>query len=172
MKKITSLLFALVCLCNTAVWAQPTDFGDPLITDVSQLSSPFSDEAEGTNIGALIDFDPSTFWHSDWHGKVAGDYHWLQIALPETMEGKMVLWIKRRTTDNDHPSKAVITGSLTADFGMEIPIDTLELGNASSGQEFTTGTWVIPELVKVSVNSGTQPTSTSISPANMNCTRS
>ncbi|MBR2945143.1 MAG: discoidin domain-containing protein [Bacteroidaceae bacterium] len=148
MKKITSLLFALVCLCNTAVWAQPTDFGDPLITDVSQLSSPFSDEAEGTNIGALIDFDPGTFWHSDWHGKVAGDYHWLQIALPETMEGKMVLWIKRRTTDNDHPSKAVITGSLTADFGMEIPIDTLELGNASSGQEFTTGTWVIPEPVR------------------------
>ena len=148
MKKITSLLFALVCLCNTAVWAQPTDFGDPLITDVSQLSSPFSDSAEGTNIGALIDFDPSTFWHSDWHGEVAGDYHWLQIALPETMEGKMVLWIKRRTADNDHPSKAVITGSLTADFGMEIPIDTLELGNASSGQEFTTGTWVIPEPVR------------------------
>ena len=148
MKKITSLLFALVCLCNTAVWAQPTDFGDPLITDVSQLSSPFSDSAEGTNIGALIDFDPGTFWHSDWHGAVAGDYHWLQIALPETMEGKMVLWIKRRTTDNDHPSVAVITGSLTADFGMEIPIDTLELGNASSGQEFTTGTWVIPEPVR------------------------
>lgn len=148
MKKITSLLFALVCLCNTAVWAQPTDFGDPLITDVSQLSSPFSDSAEGTDIGALIDFDPGTFWHSDWHGEVAGDYHWLQIALPETMEGKMVLWIKRRTTDNDHPSVAVITGSLTADFGMEIPIDTLELGNASSGQEFTTGTWVIPEPVR------------------------
>ena len=148
MKKITSLLFALVCLCNTAVWAQPTDFGDPLITDVSQLSSPFSDADEGTNIGALIDFDPGTFWHSDWHGEVAGDYHWLQIALPETMEGKMVLWIKRRTTDNDHPSVAVITGSLTADFGVEIPIDTLELGNASSGQEFTTGTWVIPEPVR------------------------
>lgn len=148
MKKITSLLFALVCLCNTAVWAQPTDFGDPLITDVSQLSSPFSDADEGTNIGALIDFDPGTFWHSDWHGAVAGDYHWLQIALPETMEGKMVLWIKRRTTDNDHPSVAVITGSLTADFGVEIPIDTLELGNASSGQEFTTGTWVIPEPVR------------------------
>lgn len=148
MKKITSLLFALVCLCNTAVWAQPTDFGDPLITDVSQLSSPFSDADEGTNIGALIDFDPGTFWHSDWHGAVAGDYHWLQIALPETMEGKMVLWIKRRTTDNDHPSVAVITGSLTADFGMEIPIDTLDLGNASSGQEFTTGTWVIPEPVR------------------------
>lgn len=148
MKKITSLLFALVCLCNTAVWAQPTDFGDPLITDVSQLSSPFSDSAEGTNIGALIDFDPGTFWHTDWHGEVAGDYHWLQIELPEAMEGKMVLWIKRRTTDNDHPSVAVITGSLTADFGMEIPIDTLELGNASSGQEFTTGTWVIPEPVR------------------------
>lgn len=148
MKKITSLLFALVCLCNTAVWAQPTEFGDPLITDVSQLSSPFSDSAEGTNIGALIDFDPGTFWHSDWHGEVAGDYHWLQIALPEAMEGKMVLWIKRRTTDNDHPSVAVITGSLTADFGVEIPIDTLELGNASSGQEFTTGTWVIPEPVR------------------------
>ncbi|MBR5480641.1 MAG: discoidin domain-containing protein [Bacteroidaceae bacterium] len=148
MKKITSLLFALICLCNTAVWAQPTDFGEPLILDAAQLSSPFSDSAEGTDIGALCDFDFGTFWHSDWHGEVAGDYHWLQIELPEAMDGKMVLWIKRRTTDNDHPSVAVITGSLTADFGMEIPIDTLELGNASSGQEFTTGTWVIPEKVK------------------------
>ena len=131
-----------------AEWLNPSDFGVPLITDAAQLSSPFSDSSEGTNIGALIDFDPATFWQTDWHGAVAGDYHWLQIELPEIMEGKMVLWIKRRTAYNDHPSVAVITGSLTSDFGLEIPIDTLELGNASSGQEFTTGTWTIPEPVR------------------------
>ena len=47
MKKITSLLFALMCLCSTALWAQPMDFGDPLITSADQLSSPFSDSSEG-----------------------------------------------------------------------------------------------------------------------------
>ena len=126
MRKITSLLFALLCLCNTVAWAQPTDFGDPLITDASQLSSPYSDSAEGTDIGALCDFDPTTFWHSDWHGEVAGDYHWLQMELPEAMEGDMVLWILRRTSDDDHPTKAILTGSLTADFMTEVPIATIE----------------------------------------------
>ena len=150
MKKITSFIFALLCLCSTAVWAQPADFGDPLITDASQLSSPFSDSSEGQNIGYLCDMDFGTHWHSDYHNAVAGDYHWLQIQLPEVMEGNMVLWIKRRGNNcaNDHPSKAVLTGSLTSDFSVEIPIDTLVLGNAAAGLEFTTDTWTIPEPVK------------------------
>ena len=150
MKKITSLLFALMCLCSTALWAQPMDFGDPLITSADQLSSPFSDSSEGQNIGALCDMDFNTHWHSDYHNTKAGDLHWLQIQLPEVMEGNMVLWIKRRGNNcaNDHPSKAVLTGSLTPDFAIEIPIDTLVLENAAAGLEFTTGTWTIPEPVK------------------------
>lgn len=150
MKKITSFLFALMCLCSTAVWAQPGDFGDPLITSADQLSSPFSDESEGQHIEYLCDMDFNTHWHSDYHNKVAGDFHWLQIELPEEMEGKLVLWIKRRGNNcaNDHPSKAVLTGSLTSDFGIEIPIDTLVLDNAAAGLEFTSKAWTIPEPVK------------------------
>ena len=66
MKKalILSVLFILVS--HSVIQAQGDEM-TPLITDVSQLSSPFSDYLEGTDIGALIDNDPYTFWHSDWH---------------------------------------------------------------------------------------------------------
>lgn len=148
MKKITSFLIVLMCLFSTSVWAQPAGLGDPLITSIEQLYSPFSDSAEGQDIGALCDFNFDTFWHTDWHGEVEGDFHWLQIELPEVTQGSMILWIKRRSTDNDHPSKAVITGSMTEDFSSVILIDTLELGNASSGQEFATEPWEIKEEVK------------------------
>ena len=150
MKKITSFLFALMCLCSTAVWAQPGDFGDPLITSADQLSSPFSDSSEGQHIEYLCDMDFNTHWHSDYHNTKQGDLHWLQIQLPEVMEGNMVLWIKRRGNNcaNDHPSKAVLTGSLTEDFSIEIPIDTLVLENAAAGLEFTSKAWTIPEPVK------------------------
>ncbi len=60
----------------------------------------------------------------------------------------MVLWILRRTSDDDHPTKAILTGSLTADFLTEVPIATIELGNASSGMSYATDTWTIPEPVK------------------------
>ncbi len=148
MRKITSLLFALLCLCNTVAWAQPTDFGDPLITDPAQLTSPFSDSAEGTNIGALCDFDPATFWHSDWHGNTTGDYHWLQMELPEVMEGNMLLWIYRRASGDDHPTKAVLTGALTSEFIDEFVIDTLTLGNAESGLSYASEIFQVPAPAK------------------------
>ncbi len=147
--RILLTLAVLLCGFITPAWAQPTDFGTPLITSADQLSSPFSDTEEGKYLGALCDFDANTFWHSDWHNVTEeGQLHWLQMELPEEMEGDMVLWIKRRNTSEDHPTKAILTGSLTADFKEEIPITTVELGNAVSGQEFTTEPWNIPSSVK------------------------
>lgn len=85
--------------------------GDALITDASQLSSNASDEAEGTNIGALIDGDKGTFWHSDWHQKVK-DPHYLQVALNEPVSGLVQVEITRRnTTGGGHIIHMYIQGS-------------------------------------------------------------
>ena len=110
MKKalILSVLFLLVS--KSVIQAQ-NDEMTPLITDVSQLSSPFSDYLEGTDIGALIDNDPNTFWHSDWHNPSEGDYHWIDISLNSHETGTFCLYMHRRNSSNDHPTKVLISGS-------------------------------------------------------------
>ena len=92
----------------------------PLITDVSQLSSPFSDYQEGTDIGALIDNNTSTFWHSDWHNQTTGDVHWVDVALNEPVKGLVYLYMHRRNASNDHPTKVVISGSSNGTTWSEI----------------------------------------------------
>lgn len=82
-----------------------------LITDAAQLSSNASDSSEGKNIGALIDGDVSTFWHSDWHGVCTDQYHYLQTALNVSYEGYVMLDITRRNATNDHPSQFLVEGS-------------------------------------------------------------
>ena len=91
-----------------------------LITSVSQLSSPNSDEAEGTNIGNLIDGNTGTFWHTSWHGSNQDPrvtyndetYHYLQISGMENMVGDIEMYFAQRNgADNDHPSKVVLLGS-------------------------------------------------------------
>lgn len=85
--------------------------GDALITDVKQLSSNASDEAEGKNLGDLIDGNPGTFWHSDWHQKVK-DPHYLQVALNEPVSGLVQVEITRRnTTGGGHIIHMYIQGS-------------------------------------------------------------
>lgn len=110
MKKalIISVLFLLVS--HSVIQAQGDEM-TPLITDVSQLSSPFSDYLEGTDIGALIDNDPYTFWHSDWHNQYEGDYHWIDISLNSPESGTFCLYMHRRNSSNDHPTKVLISGS-------------------------------------------------------------
>ncbi len=149
MRKITSLIFALLCLCTTAAWAQPTDFGDPLITDSAQVTSPYYDESEGADISKLIDGDLTTFWHSDWHNRVPADYHWVQFELPEVLDSEILFWMKRRATANDHPSVALLTGALTPDFFDEVLIDTLYMeASATSGGEYTSDVLKLPTAVK------------------------
>lgn len=117
MKKITSFLSLMLMLlvCNLAkaeVWVVDEE-ADPLITDASQLSSPYSDADEGTGdahgLQVLIDGEASTFWHSDWHGATTGT-HYIQVNnlvdLPE-------MWgfsVTRRNVTNDHPTKWVVYG--------------------------------------------------------------
>ncbi len=126
---------------NTINWEEP------LITSAGQFSSPFSDR-DTPDFGVLCDNNPYSLWHSNWQDELSAKYHWLQMELPEVMEGDMVLWIKRRMWSEDHPTRAILTGSLTADFKTEIPIATIDLGNAANGQGYTSDVWTIPSPVK------------------------
>ena len=93
---------------------------EDMITAAAQLSSPNSDEAEGTNIGNLIDNDGGTFWHTSWHGSNQepqmvyneGSYHYLQIAGMEKMVGNVDFYFRQRNgADQDHPAEVTLFGS-------------------------------------------------------------
>ena len=85
-----------------------------LVTSVSQLSSPCSDSQEG-NLAALLDNDPGTFWHSNWHdGSVPAHSHYLQVELTESVDEDICLQMTRRNTPNDHITLWGVYGSNSA----------------------------------------------------------
>ena len=135
-KKLTSLFALMFLFVATALHAQSLESeGTPLITDVSQLSSNASDEAEGKDLGALIDGDTETFWHSDWHGKCTDKYHYLQVALNEEFTGDAAIWVYRRNSDNDHPTAFLVQGSADGATWTDIATVTLTFdGKATPAQ--------------------------------------
>lgn len=81
--------------------------GMKLITSAGQLSSPWTDPAEGA-LPNLIDGDVNSFWHSSWHDNpphsVQGS-HYLQVELPDGYysEGTLLNFqFTRRAVQNDH----------------------------------------------------------------------
>lgn len=97
---LSSLLLAMALPAQDLQWdlygIQPDQ---PLVSSADQLSSPYSDEAEGLHIEYLTDGDINTFWHSDWHGRVSGTPY-LEIELAEETEGYMALCIGRRNSSS------------------------------------------------------------------------
>ncbi len=141
MRKYYFLLSALLLQCfSFGAFAQTSSafvqgLGDPLITDVSQLSSNASDESEGTDLGVLIDGSVSTFWHSDWHGKVK-DPHYLQVELMNSVQdGYIVMYLQRRdNSDTDcHLTKAKLSASEDGETWEDLA--EWELGNAEAKAE-------------------------------------
>ena len=121
---------------------------EEMITDASQLSSPNSDEAEGTNIGNLIDNDGGTFWHTSWHGSNQepqmaygeGSYHYLLISGMEKMVGNCELYFRQRNgADNDHPSEIKIFGANDPETADEewVEMATMTIPNVGNGAENT-----------------------------------
>ena len=106
--------------------------GQALITNASQLSSNASDEIEGLHIEWLIDQNTETFWHADWHGKVAAPYY-LEIAFPEPLDGYYAFQIGRRMgKDNCHPTKMRVEES--ADGNTWTTVKNLELPYTQPGE--------------------------------------
>ena len=141
-----SFFLALAC-CFVFVNAKAQNASyepTPLITSVSQLSSPYSDTQEGKDIGALIDKDNNTFWHSDWHGQTSGNYHWIQIKLDEPTQGLVCLYMHRRNASNDHPTIIKVSGSSNGSSWRELAtIDLPYQGFSGVNSE----PWVIREPI-------------------------
>ena len=91
---------------------ETTSAGEPLITDAKQLSSNASDSAEGQHIEYLIDNDPASFWHTDWHNQVSDPLHYVQVKLNANFAGDVTLYLLRRNSTNDHPTRMKISGSV------------------------------------------------------------
>lgn len=108
-----------------------------LIKDASQLSSNASDSAEGKNIGALIDGNVTTFWHTDWHGVCTDQYHYLQVDLNVSYEGYLLLDITRRDAGNDHPSKFLVQGSNDGENFTDICTLAVPFAGSSTSEKVT-----------------------------------
>jgi len=88
--------------------------GEALITDASQLSSNASDSSEGLHIENLVDGNPSTFWHSDYHSQVL-EPGYIQVALNEPVSGLIQIDVTRRqNASNGHIVRMYIQGSTDA----------------------------------------------------------
>ncbi|MCQ2293206.1 MAG: hypothetical protein MJZ54_04150 [Bacteroidaceae bacterium] len=84
---------------------------DGLITTADQFSSDFSDSAEGTDFGALIDEEPSTFWHSDWHDAAPEGPHSFDVNIPEnTFTSFDVIYAGRFGANNCSPIVMTVYG--------------------------------------------------------------
>ena len=99
-----------------------------------QLSSNASDRQEGRHIEYLVDGDPNTFWHSDWHNQVY-ETHYIQVDFDEPVGGNIGLYVLRRRTENHHVTLMGVLGS--NDNSQWDNLGEIQLGNASSGQEYT-----------------------------------
>lgn len=67
-----------------------------LYTDPNNFYSKWSDPEEGS-VEGTCDGDPTTYWHSSWHGTVpAMGTHDFYITLPEAVSGSMQLAMTRR----------------------------------------------------------------------------
>ena len=75
--------------------AKDIHVADPLITSVSQLSSPWNaPHAYEGNLAHLIDGDPVTYWHTNWNNNT--DRHYLQVALNEPVHNLICMKFTRR----------------------------------------------------------------------------
>ena len=85
-----------------------------LVSNVSQLSSPYTDAVEGS-LAALLDNNTETFWHSNWHdGSVPVHSHYLQVELAESVSEDIYLQVTRRNANNDHITQWGVYGSNSA----------------------------------------------------------
>ena len=99
-----------------------------------QLSSNANDWQEGQHIEYLVDENPNTFWHSDWHNLVH-ETHYIQVDFDEPVGGNIGLYVLRRREPNNHVTLMGVLGSNNKTQWDDL--GEIKLGNASYGEEFT-----------------------------------
>lgn len=125
------------------------DLTQPLITDASQFSSPYTtlDEQATTEEqifeNLISSEETSTYWHSAWEsGSVAQDVHYLQVAVPDdvTFDGTQsyTVRITRRPVSGDQITKLDVRGyadndeSLGFEDGTDLGSVVLPMGSSNS----------------------------------------
>lgn len=140
-----ALMGALPASAQFDAAANGFDPNSKLIIDATQLSSPASDEAEGTHIENLIDDNISTFWHSDWHGKYSGT-HYVQVDLKASTTGYYQLVFGRRNSSNTMQTLKMLVQQST-DGEQWLDVKTLDL--PWNGDE-DLGKYVISDFFRLS----------------------
>ena len=102
-----------------------------LVSNVSQLSSPFTCSWEGS-LAALLDNNSETYWHSIYYqdGSVVPVHsHYLQVELAESVSENIYLQVTRRQTENDHITQWGVYGSnnATAADGDWVELATIDM---------------------------------------------
>ncbi len=84
----------------------------------------------------MLDGNPSTFWHTDYHGKVT-EPHYLQVELTEPIStGYLVMYMQRRDIAAGHLTNVRLSAS--ADGEVWDDLADFELDNASAKAEVST----------------------------------
>lgn len=89
------------------------DKNNPLITNASQLSSPYTEPTEGS-LDAMIDGNTGTFWHSNWSeggDDVEAGQHYFQVEMANSTDIDVAFQVTRRQTDNDHITEWGVYGT-------------------------------------------------------------
>lgn len=99
--------------------------GAALISDASQFSSLYADSEEGVDFSLLIDEDPYTFWHSDWHGDAPEGNHSLDVRLNEQIDQTafIVNYTGRLDGNNCSPVEMNVYGGYVTGEGETIAIE-------------------------------------------------
>ena len=76
------------------------------------LWSNAPDQAEGQHPEYMLDGNPNTFFHSDWHGVVT-DPHYLEIDMGEgeSISEFAIKYQRRMNNNNNRPTEIIIEGS-------------------------------------------------------------
>ena len=106
-----------------------------LITDVSQITFDKTDPSEGSE-AAIMDNDPTTFWHSDWHNKDSYGKPSLTIELAEPVQ-EFTWIVTRRSSDNDHVNLCDIYAGESSESLTKI-LKEQTIGNDRKGQVYQT----------------------------------
>ena len=156
-KDISALIERGAALYAAAVEYEPVE---NLITDMSQLEcnaamGPESEWGEdGGGLAALIDDDPSTYFHTAWTDNIPTDEttddegnvisiaqkHWLTITLPEALDKVCFVFTKRTPSNDNSPCDFDLLGS-----NDEVNWTTICEGYNNFDPTLTTTT-VIPDL--------------------------
>ncbi len=94
---------------------------EPLITDVTQISSPYTNINQGEgSLEGMIDGITSGegmawYWHSDWSAAVANGTHYFQVELPDEVPAEIAFEYTRRAVNGNQITKWGIYGTDTND---------------------------------------------------------